>query len=49
MFPLSSSSEHILMTIFPEVVCTSTGSASYLWPTCPSLGTGARMGLNPRL
>ena len=41
--------EHILMAIFSEMICTSTGGASYLWPTCVSLGAGARMGLNPSL
>ena len=45
----ASCAEHILMTIFPEMVWTSTGSASYLQPTCASLGAGARMNLNPSL
>ena len=50
MRPSSEScAEHILMTIFPEMICTSTGGASYLRPTCVSLGAGARMNLNPSL
>ena len=45
----ASCAENILMTIFPEMICTSTGGASYLQPTCGSLGAGARLSLNPSL
>ena len=50
MRPCSAScAENILMAIFPKMVHTSTGSASYLWPTCASLGAGDRLGLTPSM
>ena len=43
----ASCAEDILTAIFPEVVPSSTGSASYLWSTCVSMGAGARLHLAP--
>ena len=50
MRPCSASfAENILMAILPEVICTSTGSASYLRPTCVLMGGGARLCLVPSI
>ena len=37
----ASCAENILTAVLPEVIHTSTGSASYLWPTCGPMGAGA--------
>ena len=41
--------ENILTAILSEVICTSTGSASYLRPTCVLLGAGTRLCLVPSI
>ena len=50
MRPCSASfAENILMAILPEMICTSTGGASYLRPTCAPMGAGARLHLAPSI
>ena len=43
----ASSAEDIFMTVFPEVILSSAGSASYLWSTCLTVGAGARLWMTP--
>ena len=45
----ASFAENILTAILPEVIFTSTGSASYLRPTCVLMGAGARLCLAPSM
>ena len=48
MRPCSTScADKILTAVFSKMTHTSTSSASHLWPTCASLGAGARLSLTP--